>query len=145
MPRRWNVDVTQAIGRVLSSQPGFGAGSDTTLAAAIRVHDRLSRLLSQVIGLSGFEALFTRGVSLLRPRFALLAQVGSGSPSEQRAQIWALLEKAEPAVATELADALLTTVCGLLASFIGEELVLKLLHNAWPELVLPARPASEKK
>ena len=63
------------------------------------------------------------------------------------ARVQASLEQQEPAVATQAAVAVLTTAGELLASFIGENLTTRLLHEAWPDEFagdIPRRPPHDR-
>jgi hypothetical protein len=87
-----------------------------------------------LIGQVGVDALTGRTLYLAQRKYPWL--IHTREPDEWKgpfAQIVFCLERQDPAVATEAAGAVLTTLTGLLVTFIGEPLTTRLLRKAWPD------------
>ena|SRR5437868_373118 len=125
--------------RVLRHEAGGRAEPAALAEAAERADARLRARLASLIGPTGYTALLTRAVHLAQ------AEV----PALERVTVDALATGAEgglPGVrefARGVGDAgaaeaglsaVLVHVIGLLATFIGEDLALRLIRDAWPEL-----------
>jgi hypothetical protein len=120
--------------RVLTSTEGSRADSTVLGASARRAYEDLGHLLIPLIGQAGTNALIARAVHLARPEYPCLTPVEN---LEQTPEIFehvaASLERQDPGVALEAAAAVLATLAGLLVTFIGESLTMRLLRQAWPD------------
>jgi hypothetical protein len=120
--------------RMLAREAGTGADAPAIAAAAGRLCERFTDRLTPLIGNAGVAAICARSLHLVQRRFPGLAPL---RPPDQReppfAHLRRSLEQQEPAVATEVAIAVLSAATELLASFIGEGLTTRLLHEAWPD------------
>lgn len=102
--------------------------SATELTAALLVCDRLRPHLATLMGNIGFKALLSRALALAaaeNPSLLSLHIKADGS-----------FERAEAAVAVTAPEggaALVVQLLGLLATFIGEDLTLRLVRDVWPE------------
>jgi hypothetical protein len=99
------------------------------------VFQRLEEVMSTMVGEVGFRALMVRALHLTRR----CAQAETGLPAELVAcfpeQGWVPAVKHAGAPDAEaLAKLLLAIVLDLLASFIGDDLTLRLVRRAWREL-----------
>lgn len=98
---------------------------------AFQICEKLRQPLCAFTGVAGFRALFSRALTLAKAQAPLLVGIQikpDGSllfPAELEAQLHT--EEAAEAGAA-LADHLL----GLLITFIGEPLTLRLVHDVWP-------------
>jgi len=105
-----------------------------TLPAATRVTERLRRFLSTLLGAAGFRALLSRAVTLAKHEVPELSGVvvdadgslsGMGvDPSRDK---------------DELADGevvIVAHILGLLVTFVGVALMLRLVSDAWPKASL---------
>ncbi len=109
-------------GRILAYE---GHGPQTDTAAGFRACDKLRRPLSTLLGTLGYRALVMRALTLARRQSAQLESV--------RVKEDGSLDKIGPASA--VAGAVLTEqLIGLLLSFVGEAITLRLLHDVWPDL-----------
>ncbi|MDB6169520.1 MAG: hypothetical protein JWM88_2384 [Verrucomicrobia bacterium] len=121
--------------RLIAEERRNGNDSDEGSRAAFRVCEKLRRPLSTFAGAAGFRSLFSRALVLAKVESPLLEGVqiqpdGSfGYAAELEAQL--ATEDAARAGAA-LADQLL----GLLVTFIGEALTLRLVHDVWPKAAL---------
>jgi hypothetical protein len=98
----------------------------TSVLAKLRSH------LSRLVGVEGFQALLTRALALAKAEVGWLATV--------RVQANATLEGFDAAaqqqpseVVAEGSAVLLAQLLGLLVTFIGEALTLRLVQDVWPE------------
>ncbi len=113
-------------------------------AAAARVCEELSEHLARVVGRSGIRALFDRSAVLTQAEFPWMAGAVTRSPEPPWARLCDCFAQQSPDVALECAVALVTTFVGLLSRFIGDELVVRLLHEVWPDVFLPLeRPSAD--
>jgi hypothetical protein len=118
--------------KLLSLERADRAGARERGDAAARVHEKLLVRLSPVLGSAGVQTLFTRSVKLASVGYPALAGVVSEAMEEQGAQLRDCFQRQEEVAATEAAVALFATFLGLLATFIGEGLTMKVLRAAWP-------------
>jgi hypothetical protein len=120
--------------KVLAQRAGSAAGAGALAAAAQRAYDDLAEVSAPLIGQVGVDALTGRTLYLAQRQYPWL--VHTREPDQWKgpfAQIVFCLERQDPAVATEAAGAVLTTLTGLLVTFIGEPLTARLLRKAWPD------------
>ena len=113
-------------------QPGLSA-------AAERVCRKLSGRLSRSISPAGSQAILSRALHLARADSPFLEGVRAGRPPEA-----CLAELGEHVQGIDIIDVrkgllgVLATVLDLLGRFIGEDLMLRLVREVWPDL-----PASD--
>jgi hypothetical protein len=109
--------------KALAQRAGSAADAGALAAAAQRAYDDLAQLSAPLIGQVGVDALTGRTLYLAQRKYPWL--IHTREPDEWKgpfAQIVFCLERQDPAVATEAAGAVLTTLTGLLVTFIGEPL-----------------------
>lgn len=134
--------LAQAVERLLAFEADGGEGlrGERGAAALARIHERLQRQLSTVVGELGFQALFARALKLTGRAFSTLAEANRPGPNEGALnRLCDHLNTQSHDMNAAIICALVTNFVNLLSTFIGEGLTLKLLHNAWPE-VLPEKP-----
>ena len=120
--------------KALTRRVGSAAGAAALAAAAQRAYDDLAQVSAPLIGQVGVDALTGRTLYLAQRKYPWL--IHTREPDQWKgpfAQIVFCLERQDPAVATEAAGAVLTTLTGLLVTFIGEPLTTRLLRKAWPD------------
>lgn len=123
-----------ALRRVLTQNAGTGADAQAIAAAALRAYERLAQELAPLIGAAGVNAVCARSVHLTQQEFSWLAPARSAEPRDTPfTHVRVLLERQDPALATDAAIAVLATFGELLASFIGNSLTTRLLREAWPD------------
>jgi hypothetical protein len=129
-----NAALRQLALKVLAQQAGSAAGAEALAAAARRAYDDLARVSAPLIGQVGVEALTGRALHLAQREYPWLVQARESEQAERPfAQVIACLERQDPAVAIEAAGAVFATLTGLLVTFIGEPLTVRLLRQAWPD------------
>jgi hypothetical protein len=100
--------------------PEAGAHAAVLAAEKLRLH------LTRLVGVAGYHALLARALSLAKAEASWLGAFVERA-SQQDAQ-----------VALEGEIALLSQLLGLLVTFIGEALTLRLVRDIWPEASLNA-------
>ena len=115
---------------VVRSRAGTGADSEAFVRAARSAHDDLAGVLVPLIGELGLKALSARALHLTKHDYPLETVSGEGELSEGLGE-W--LEQLDAARVPDAAPAMLATLGGLLTTFIGDGLTLRLLRKAWPD------------
>src|SRR6202521_1751262 len=116
-----NAALRQLALKMLAQRTGPAAGAKALAAAAQRAYDDLARVSAPLIGQVGVDALTGRTLYLVQRKYPWL--VHRPEPDQWTgpfAQIVFCLERQPPAIAAEAAGAVLTTLTGLLVTFIGE-------------------------
>jgi hypothetical protein len=99
---------------------------------AFRVCEKLRQPLSRLAGVAGFRSLLSRALALANDevRWMKAIHVRADGSLEGLDEAQAQLSE------TEIADGeivLIAQLIGLLATFIGEELTLRLVQESWPD------------
>ena len=115
--------------RLLALEAASGAPDHAQ--EATRVCERLRVSMMRFAGAEGFVALLRRALVLARAEFPELQNVRIGA--EGRMEV--LDQGGAPAanLGAEAAAAIAAHLLGLLATFIGEPLTLRLMREAWPD------------
>lgn len=117
------------------------AGNNQTpegLAAATdRVFDHLYQRLNGLIGPAGYDALLQRALYLARAGSSILGNVKvAASPDDVSLEgLQASVRDQDPTVVREGLASVLAQFIWLLVTFVGETLALRLIHEAWPEVM----------
>ena len=137
--------------RVLLHDAGDNPEPAALADAVARADARLRGRLTDLIGLTGYTTLIARAVRLAQAENPALAHVtvaaaGSGAEGTLRGVRDvvedARVSGADPGAVEAGLSAILAHDIGLLSTFIGEDLALRLVREAWPELA-PDPAASE--
>ena len=119
---------------VLAVRAGSSADADGVAAAARRAYDDLATVSAPLIGEAGVDALMGRALHLAQREHRWLVNSRATDGAERPfAQALVSLARQDPAVAAQGAGAVLATLIGLLATFIGDSLTAQLLRKAWPD------------
>ena len=112
-------------GAQVDGAPGDGAPGKQS-QATVQVTEKLRITLTRFAGRDGFYALLSRALALSK------AQVPALQPVKIRAEgsLEGFLDNTDGGVV------LIAHLLGLLATFIGESITLRLLREAWPEETL---------
>ncbi len=127
--------------RVLLHEAGRRAEPAALAEAAERADARLRGRLVDLIGTTGYTTLVTHAVRLAQAEVPAL-EGGAVAAGETGAEgrlrgVPAFARASGDAAAIEAGlSAILAHIVGLLITFIGEDLALRLVHEAWPELAL---------
>ncbi len=120
--------------RLFSGERAGGSSADELQSAVQRTFEKLNVHLARRLGSGGYHALLKRAVMLAARDFPWLSSVqvtedgvleGFGLVSH----VQTISEMAEGCVA------ILASLIGLLDTFIGRKLCLRVLHTVWPDAV----------
>lgn len=130
--------------RLLTLEAAQNQDQDSVIGAAERVSDKLRLHLSQRIGQEGCRTLLARALTLTTAQFPHLKAVWvaeDGSLVGLRRATGASLQETRDDVSqqdsVEGVVALVAQLIGLLFTFIGEDLTLRLLSTVVPALAVP--------
>lgn len=127
--------------RLLRHEAG-GAQDPASLGAAVEgACQKLCLELETLVGRGGVAALLGRAVNLTKREFPFLAGVRlqpDGPPSFEALR--ESLQGRTPAEADAASVALLANLVGLLVNLLGEDLGLRPVVNAWPDVPAGAWP-----
>ena len=106
--------------------------SETTESTASRVFSKLRGPLITLAGVAGFRSLLSRALTLARAEAPSLSAVQVAKDGSLQG-----LEELEPEIDTdqakEIGVILIAHLIGLLLTFIGEGLTLRMVQDVWPE------------
>lgn len=106
----------------------------TEALTALRVLDKLRLQLSRLVGVAGHQALLSRSLALAKAEVPWLEAVRIQTDGSLEG--FGEKESRQNAKAAEGAEALLAQLLGLLITFIGEDLTLRLVRDIWQETPL---------
>ena len=125
--------------RVLRHEAGGRAEPVALAEAAERADARLRERLASLIGQTGYTTLVARAVRLAQAEVPALEGVSvdalaTGAEGGLRGVREFVRGVGDAGAAEAGLSAILAHVIGLLGTFIGEDLALRLIRDAWPEL-----------
>ncbi len=124
--------------RLLTYEAVAGKTSTATDSAALRVFAKLRQPLITLAGVAGFRSLLSRALALARKEAPSLSAVQVAADGSLQG-----LDELEPQVgkdqAGEAGVILIAQLIGLLLTFIGEGLTLRVVQNVWPEAAFDGR------
>jgi hypothetical protein len=112
-------------------------------AAAERVCQKLTRRLSRLVSPAGSQAILSRALHLVRAEFPFLQRVRARGASEAGLEgLDELIHDVDEVEAARALLAVLSRLLDLLVEFLGEDFVVRLVREVWPDLPLrePGRP-----
>ncbi len=117
--------------------------TDTRAQAAFRVCDKLRRSLSVLTGVVGFRSVLARALVLGRAEAPWLAelQLGADGSLELPIELESRLGQEEAARGGVV---LIGSLLGLLITFVGKTLTLRLVQDVWPKAAF-GEPENELK
>ena len=133
------------IWRLLEYEAGGRPCPEALQAGIEQVDQKLRDHLVRLIGPQGFDALMARAVTLAKTEVADLEEearkASDGTLPGRHGPGWG----SDPRAAVEGQIKVLAHFLWLLATLIGEDLTLRLVHITWPAITLnEAGPGSEK-
>lgn len=140
--------VAQTLARhVLSHEASGSPEPDVLTEAAQRVEWQLRERLAELIGLVGYTTLVARALHLAQAEIPTLGHITVSAREGSLSGIRDFVDVArvnsnDPHAAEAGLTAILANVIGLLITFIGEDLALRLVRESWPDLG-PDRAALE--
>lgn len=124
--------------KLLQREGAFGEGASEVAAGAVQASEKLCAHLGRIVGPLGISTLFVRSLFLTRARFPWLVLDPHAGPEGRWQALRSCLEAQDADVAREASLSLVTHLLRLIAGFIGDALVLRLLAEVWPD-DLPTR------
>jgi hypothetical protein len=128
--------------RLLDYEAVAGKNSGPTESAAFRVFAKLRRPLITLAGVAGFRSLLSRALTLARTEAPSLSAVQVAADGSLKG-LDELASQADKEQARNEGAILIAQLIGLLLTFIGEGLTLRLVQDEWPEAAFNGR-VSEK-
>lgn len=110
------------------------SGTKTPIAILL-VDEKLRPHLATLMGIVGFRALLSRALALASAEVPWLRALHVKADGSLEG-FDALDRQVEPAAVFEGSVVLLAQLLGLLATFVGENLTLRLVREVWPKLSL---------
>ena len=131
--------------RLLHYEAAAGGNSEPSESTVFRVCEKLRLPLCSLAGVAGFRSLISRALALARAEVSSLNSVEIGADGSIKG-----LDELGPQNDQDLSKAggaiLVAHLLGLLLTFVGEGITLRLIQNVWPESASDDRdPGKEKK
>jgi hypothetical protein len=124
--------------RLLAYEAVAGESSVATESAALRVYEKLRHHLSALAGVAGFQSIARRGLALAQSEAPELSKVRVEEDGRLQG-----LERSQPCTQNgredEVGVVLIAQLLGLLSTFIGGVLTVRLLQDVWPDAVVEER------
>jgi len=121
--------------RLIAYETRGKRSSETKTPTAFFVVDKLRPQLTTFMGNAGFRALLSRALALANAEVPWLRAVHVKADGSLE-RLHELREQLDPDQIFEGSVVLVAQLLGLLVAFIGEELTLRLMRDAWPKLPL---------
>ena len=130
--------------RLLTYEAVAGKNSETKESAAFRVFAKLRAPLVTLAGVAGFRSLLSRALTLARAEAPSLSAVQVAADGSLQG-----LDELDPQVdkdqTAEGGAILIAQLIGLLLTFIGEGLTMRMVQDVWPEAVFDGRVSEREK
>jgi hypothetical protein len=128
--------------RLLTYEAVASENSGPAESAAFRVCAKLRRPLITLAGVAGFRSLLSRALTLARAEAPSLSALQIAADGSLKG-LDELASQTDKGQARDEGAILIAQLIGLLLTFIGEGLTLRLVHDVWPEAAFDGR-VSEK-
>ena len=130
--------------RLLTYEAVAGENSESTESAAFRVCAKLRRPLITLTGVAGFRSLLSRALTLAKAEVPSLSAVGVATDGSLKG-LDELASQTDKELARDGGAILIAQLIGLLLTFIGEGLTLRLVQDVWPEAAFDGRVSEKEK
>jgi hypothetical protein len=120
--------------RLLAVEAANQVATDVHVHEAVRVCEKLRVALVRLTGSDGFSSLLRRTLALARAEVPALAQVTVNPDCSMAGLEELAADRASGGVDAPVA--ITAHLLGLLVTFIGEPLTLRLVRDAWPDASL---------
>jgi hypothetical protein len=128
--------------RLLAYEDAAGESSEPAESSAFRVCERLRQPLITLAGVAGFRSLLSRALTLARAEAPSLSAVQVAADGSLKG-LDELASQTDKEQARDGGAILIAQLIGLLLTFIGEGLTLRLVQDVWPKAAFDSR-VSEK-
>ena len=119
--------------RLLTYEAVAAKNCEPAESAAFRVCAKLHRPLITIVGLVGFRSLLSRALTLARAEAPGLSAVQVAADGSLKG-LDELASQTDKEQARDGGAILIAQLLGLLLTFIGEGLTLRLIQDVWPEV-----------
>ena len=130
--------------RLLAYEAAAGKNSEPTESAAFRVCEKLRQPLCSLAGVAGFRSLLSRALALARAEGPGLSAVQVGADGSLKG-LDELAPQTDKDMSMEGGALLIAQLLGLLLTFIGEGLTLRLVQDVWPESAFDDRDSGKER
>ena len=124
--------------KLLSGEDGEAGTAAEIAQRGVTALEKLAVHLARVVGTQGSLTVFRRAVALSSAKFPWLpyARINSGERTDAAPfeSLRVVLAVETPDVAMDAFVVILSSYINLLGRLIGDELVLRLLHEVWPTI-----------
>jgi hypothetical protein len=132
MPDSLTPEVKALASRLMAYEASKVRAGEAPRSAAFRVCDTLRKPLSRLAGIAGFRSLLSRALALASSEVRWLKAVHINAEGSLEG-----LDEAQPRLSGDEGAkgeiVLVAHLLGLLATFIGEAMMLRLVQEAWPD------------
>jgi len=129
--------------RLLAYEAVAGESSEPAESAAFRVCAKLRRPLTTLAGVAGFRSLLSRALTLAKAEAPSLSAVQVAADGSVKG-LDELASQTDKEQARDGGVILIAQLIGLLRTFIGEGLTLRLVQDVWPEAAFDGRVSEER-
>ena len=129
--------------RLLAYEAAAGKNSEPTESAAFRVCEKLRQPLCSLAGVAGFRSLLSRALALARAEDPSLSGVRVGADGSLKG-LHELGPQKDKDMSEEGGALLIAQLLGLLLTFIGEGLTLRMVQDVWPESTFDDRDSGKE-
>ena len=129
-----NPTATESLGGVASialrNRVESAADGESISSIALATYSDLAGILVPLIGDAGVKALTSRALHLARQQFPVDTELAAAADATSD-PLAAWLKRVDSSDVLEAAASMLSSLAGLLGTFIGEALTMRLLRKAW--------------
>jgi hypothetical protein len=129
--------------RLLTYEVAAGKNSEPTESAAFRVCEKLRQPLCSLAGVAGFRSLLSRALALARAEAPSLSTVQVGADGSLKG-LDELGPQKDKDMSKEGGAILIAQLLGLLLTFIGEGITIRLVQDVWPESAFDDRDSRKE-
>ena len=130
--------------RLLTYDAAAGKNSEPTESVAFRVCEKLRQPLWSLAGVAGFRSLLSRALALARAEAPSLNKVRVDAGGSLKGLDEHGPQKGKD-VSNEGGAILIAQFLGLLLTFIGEGITLRMVQDVWPESAFDDRDSGKEK
>ena len=130
--------------RLLTYEAVAGENSESTESAAFRVYAKLRRPLITLAGVAGFRSLLSRALTLATAEAPSLSAVQIAADGSLKG-LDELASQTDKEQASDGGAILIAQLIGLLLTFIGEGLTLRMVQDMWPEAAFDGRVSDKER
>lgn len=132
MPNSITPEVKALASRLIAYEAGTAKSTDAEKTASFRVCEKLRRPLSRLAGVAGFLSLLSRALALASGEVRWLKAIHINADGSMEGLDEAQAQLPQDKIA-EGEIVLVAQLIGLLVTFIGKELTVRLVQEAWPD------------